>query len=136
MKPYSIVTLMLLCLITTASFGQDFPILYPRWQKEAIVHDLIAGDRCDSLFSIQQQLMADLQNKIADQAGIIVQLHDQTGEFQNIKTQWLGKQVDYQGEIKILEKKVRRLNFNGILKDIGLALAAIGIIAVVAKHGI
>ena len=136
MKNYSIVTITFLCLITTALFGQDFPILYPRWQKEAIVHDLVAGDRCDSLFRIQQQLMASLQNKIADQAGIIVQLHDQTGEFQNIKTQWLGKQVDYHGEIKILEKKVKRLNFNGILKDIGLALAAIGIIAVVAKHGI
>ena len=136
MKPYSIVTLMFLCLITTALFGQDSPTLYPRWQKEAIVHDLITGDRCDSLFNIQQQLMVDLQNKIADQAGIIVQLHDQTGEFQNIKTQWLGKQVDYQGEIKILEKKVRRLNFNGILKDVGLGLAAIGIITVVAKHGI
>jgi len=80
--------------------------------------------------------MVNLQNKIADQAGIIVQLRDQTGEFQNIKTQWLGKQVDYQGEIKILEKKVKRLTFNGILKDIGLGLAAVGIIAVVAKHGI
>jgi len=80
--------------------------------------------------------MADLQNKVADQAGIIVQLTDQKSEFQNIKSQWLLQKQDFQGQVVLLKKRVKRQNLNGILKDVGLGVLTTALIAIIVKHEI
>jgi len=80
--------------------------------------------------------MADLQNKVADQAGIIVQLTDQKSEFQNIKSQWLLQKQDFQGQVVLLKKRVKSQNLNGILKDVGLGVLTTALIAIIVKHEI
>ena len=80
--------------------------------------------------------MADLQNKVADQAGIIVQLTDQKSEFQNIKSQWLLQKQDFQGQVVLLKKRVKSQNLNGILKDVGLGVLTTALIGIIVKHEI